>query len=183
MQKIKKLAIIVGHTKKDGGSVMAHGGMSEYDYNLKVAINMQLMQGAYGIRTQVITRDGIWLRGAYAKAVFFGADVIVELHFNSDESKDAQGSLVLVSEDYEDHPFAKILQKNMLALFGGKDRGIVVPEKEDRGYTNINRPTPYFLLEPFFGSNVDQCKFALDNIIKYAATIHDAVMEFNEEHT
>jgi len=183
MQKIKKLAIIVGHTKKDPGAVMVYGGMSEYEYNLKVAVNMQLMQGAYGIQTQVITRDGIWLRGAYAKAVYFGADAILELHFNSDVSKEATGSMVLVSEENKIHPLIPHLSSQMLQLFGRRDRGVEVPTKDGRGYGNVNRPTPYFLLEPFFGSNVDQCKFALDNIIKYAASIMDAVEEYNEKCT
>ena len=184
MQKIKKLAVIVGHTEKDGGAVMNHPSkMCEYDFNTRVAKIMEQIQGAYAITTKIIYRDHIGLRGAYEQAVFFAADAIMELHFNSSVSEKASGALVLVSAEHKNHPLAVCVQSQILGLFGGNDRGLQVPFPTDRGWGNVNRGIPYFLLEPFFGSNKEQCEFALMNVVKYAAVLFDAVEDYNEKCT
>jgi len=44
-----------------------------------------------------------------------------------------------------------------------------------RGYRKCSKP--YFLLEPFFGSNVEQSEIAINSIDKYAEAIVDAALE------
>jgi len=176
-----KLGIIVGHTKKSPGAVMPEPyNCTEYSFNTMVAKNLESLGGAYKYEIGVFFRDGIGRHGAYDKASFWGADIILELHFNSSDNKEAVGAQILSSAKHKDHPLPPMLLARMVNLFGGYSRGIQIPEPLDRGYSNVNRPIPYFIVEPFFGSNMSQAKIAMDKHIKYAIEILNGVHEYEE---
>lgn len=176
-----KVAIIVGHTEKEPGAMMNHTPTcSEYDYNKAIAKNCEFLGGTYGIDIKVLYRDGIYLQGAYLKAQEWGAEIVLELHLNSVESPEPEGAEILCSNQHKSHKLPEIMLPKMVKLFGGVDRGTIIPGVEDRGYTNVNRSIPYFLIEPLFCSNPEQAKKALDSVVPYAILIMDSLKEFRD---
>lgn len=177
-----KLGIVVGHSMKDGGAklnlpeeVLKNFGFDsefceEYDYNLCVAEAIEKCSRLYQIEAKVFLRNGTSIDGAHDAAEAWGAQVVMELHFNSVSDSSVTGAEVLTTPEYESkNGFAAECAERMANLFGGKNRG--VKYAESRGHENVYRPVPTYLLEPFFGSNSLQAEAGLRNQIAYAKLI------------
>lgn len=184
-----KVAIIVGHDKKRKGAKLnlnlEHNEPSvyEYDYNSAVAKQIEFLRNLYHLDVGIFFRDSVGIYGAYLEAIKTKPDFILELHFNSHKDNRIQGAEILCSKEFEKHPFPAKLLPRLVGLFGGKNRGIKIPNKGiDRGYGNVNKPIPYFLVEPFFGSNPTQAKVAIDKMIYYAVEIMRTIDEYFKDH-
>lgn len=186
-----KVAIIVGHdSKKKGAKLNLNAtenepAVYEYDWNKSVAKQIEFLRGIYKLNVDILFRDNIGIYGAYLEAIKKQPDFILELHFNSNIDNRVKGAEILCSKAYKGHLFPGMYLARCVKLFGGVNRGIKNPDKTrgDRGYGNVNRPIPYFLLEPFFGSNFEQAKFASENMIQYALLIMDAIKEYENVTT
>jgi N-acetylmuramoyl-L-alanine amidase len=174
-----RVALVVGHTYISKGAFSPILG-SEYDYNAKVlgpAIVRTLDD--LGIKGGIFYRDQGGYKGAYDALNSWGADIVIELHFNAFNGK-ASGAEILLATD-KDRPglHEKELAINMVAMISDvlniPNRGLKYrpSSKRERGWHLVNQThtIPSILIEPFFGDNEDDAKSARVNIVSLAAAI------------
>ena len=127
----------------------------------------------------VFFRDDQKLSEAYEEIVKFEPDLNIELHFNSSESDLAVGTEVLFSK-YSAGPVAEWLQKALCTALnrtGPSDRGVKFLSPGSRGYSNTQYLNcPNVLIEPFFGSNAQDCELGRKNMDRMAAEIRNNLM-------
>lgn len=191
---IEKIAIVVGHTRRSSGAVNFLGE-SEYDFNKRMAFLMkERIEKTSEKQCEVFFRDNIG-RSGVAKAVGkWGADLSLELHFNSFKKK-AYGCEVLVYKDakmFDDSAiFADELTDELAKVFALRQRHSVTTEdgvyregvkalgSKDRGAFNLKameqNKVPYALLiEPCFANFETHESVAIfRNEEKYAFTVAD----------
>ena len=167
---IKKLAVVVGHNEQaEGAYASAPLNSTEFDYNNVVARSMRAAALEYNFDVRVINRlrsSSVRreIQTAYRKADDWGADLIVELHFNAAGSARARGTETLVRNERASQSIARNVQEEMVETLGLRDRGVKVRGPNDRGGISLHASNaPTVLVEPFFGSNRDD-RIALASI-------------------
>lgn len=167
-EKRQRVAYIVGHTAEAKGAYSPFMAISEYDYWKQVA---NIIAGtAVSFDTTVILRDKIGISGAYAAAAKAKADLIIELHFNAHTGSAASGLEVLygtsrpLSVELKSNAAAKAYVATMRKLqpslpIRQNGTGLLQVPLTGRGGINVNTgDIPSVLIEPFFGTNSDDCK-------------------------
>ncbi len=179
-----RLAIIVGHTeRRSGARALPPIDKSEYPFNKEVARRMELAAGSREIAARTFFRDNVGIRGAYQAATAFQPDAIIELHFNA-ASPLARGSETLCCQmNPQSRRLAEAVQQAMVRVFsrnGSTDRGVKVLSAGDRGFGNVSaaQSVPSVLVEPFFGSNEQECRLAHERIGAYADGLVEAFETF-----
>lgn len=162
VDRYKRLAILVGHTKSDSGTATYsfNGKRStEYDWNKARAEEIkEIVDTEYPNKiTKIFYRDGIGRRGAAKEVGDWDADLCLELHLNA-VSYVAYGCEMLVLDG--DTESAEVGRKFTDALYetGVKKRhddGIKWMGSGDRGASNLEYVKRYgtkirMLIEPFF---------------------------------
>lgn len=157
-----KLAVIVGHNDFAEGAFAANPlANSEFDYNNVVANKMAQASPEYNFDVKVINRLRSTsarreIKAAYRKADNWGAEVIVELHFNAAADGSANGTETLVRDRSDARVVAKAVQTEMVETLQLHNRGIKVRGPSDRGGISLHASEAVsVLVEPFFGSNRD----------------------------
>lgn len=153
--RVVHLGIIVGHTKKAPGAV-SNTGMTEYDYNNKVAsLIKKLSNEIPQIRVSVFYRDIIGIAGAYDLAEENKCDAVIELHFNAFNKK-ATGTVTLCTTDQQDIEFSNIIHTQMCTVFkrSGSSQASAIG-RSNRGAQNVySFPGGVnCIVEPFFGDS------------------------------
>jgi N-acetylmuramoyl-L-alanine amidase len=180
---VERIAIIVGHTKKQPGA-KNYLGEHEYDWNTKIAKEMYEYIKNYSTKeVGVFRRDGIGRTGVAEKVADWKADLSIELHFNSFKKK-AYGCEVLVHKNARNyqHTFriADELTDALATAFQLKERnedGVKSITDKDRGAYNlralIDRQVKYVILvEPCF-ANIKTAESAaiMEQPQKYAEVV------------
>lgn len=167
-----KLALIVGHNEERKGAHSPHLEMSEYPYWSKWAQDFVAAHDPeeLGWEAKVFYRAssqgyGSQIRGVYAAVDAWGADATIELHFNAAADPDAYGCEMLSSGSRLSMALASRLQNLTLDYcYDGEirtraNRGVKVLRKGERGFMSVNTSkAPSVLIEPFFGSNAQDCE-------------------------
>jgi N-acetylmuramoyl-L-alanine amidase len=171
-------AVVVGHTPVRPGAVSIDG-ISEFAYNSIVADHLEAKLAAMGYRVSRVARDlPDDLAGLPRKVNQTGADLAIELHFNSFADPLANGSEMLYWHASTDgRQLAEFAQKAVLQAFRLRNRGLVPIRSGQRGHILLRgTKMPCVLTEPFFGSNRgnwDRMKDAHDRLAAaYAHGIH-----------
>ena len=182
---MKKIALIIGHNKRSKGAYSTIIG-SEYDYWKRIAEK---------VKTEIPALVDVYERKPNKTYIPEMNEVLkdlnknsykfcIELHFNSAASEQANGCESLV---YYKNNKAKELATNFMArlqnLFNSKIRGnhgiIEIKDSKTRGgYGICNSKDTYILLEPFFGSNLDESlKFSIisDVVVLFVKFIKDNI--------
>lgn len=195
-----KLAVVVGHTKRAGGAwAKAPISKNEYDFNTEIAELMKKYADEYGIEVVVITRDKGGLRGAYQRVrEWFGKkyevydevnnlegenNCSIELHFNA-ATPAATGTETLYDNDPKiNKTFAKMINDEMVNTLRLRDRGIKLRVRGNRGHYNLHLcEYPSCIVEPFFGSNKNDCARAFDKKEDYAKSLVRGAAKFLEKY-
>lgn len=159
----------VGHLATAKGAAMVNKiGPSEYDYykNEIVPRALKYAKEKYPkIKLHIVYRDGTNISGAYANRIRpLNPDGVIELHYNA-AGASATGTETLCSNDVNDRRFAEIVQKKMCQVFGrsGMSRGVKVIARNVNGGTAVHAlpGIPNCLIEPAFGSNVNDAKLLM----------------------
>lgn len=183
---MKKLAVVVGHTKDDKGAFSPFLKKSEYDWNGDLAAEMIKVPG---IDVQVFWRDGVGISGAYAAGEQWGADAFVELHFNSSHNSTSTGTGVLyqspVSKQLAIRVSLGIQAVLGLGYWPQGSNGVCTPYqasgKQERGKKSLTASKkPSVLIESFFGSNPNDCRMADACRADLAMAIVSSVISFFE---
>ncbi len=175
-----KLGVIVGHTKAHEGARMSEPfGLYEYSYNSLVAKAMKDC-APHNVEVEIILRDGKGITKSYDEARAKLCDCVIELHFNAANGQ-ARGTETLCTPDMSDSEFAHIIHKGVAKLFeriGKLDRGVKTISKSARGGINVHSfpGGVNCLVEPFFGDNAEDAKMGMDNRVRYARCLVDAVV-------
>ena len=181
-----KIALIVGHSADSPG---AQGvppiGKHEYYFNkdFAQALSTKLMEA---FEVVIFLRDGKTIATTYQGVAKWAPAASLELHFNASENPIPRGTSTLCSVPNKD--FAIAIQNAMLKALmrvGREDRGIEVihhGDTETRGWENVQildpEMIPNCLIEPFFGSNVEDCRLILDRMELLCEALLDALLEF-----
>lgn len=175
-----KLAIVVGHNAGAQGAVRVTDGRTEFDWNGDLAalihdidpnsVRVFYRKSSGGYRAEI--------RRVYAEVDDYGADLSMELHFNG-ASPAARGCETLSSGTEQSLRLANIVQRQIIEVLPVADRGVKIRGRDGRGGFSLwAGRTPAVLLEPYFGSNTDDCHLADDYKSVLAQAIYDAAVEF-----
>lgn len=161
-----KICLLAGHSSKDGGAETTPGGMSEHALALRVLPGIREHLERMGYSVVVTEREragGTTPMYSALAANLAGADVAVELHFNSADSASAQGAEWLYYGPSErSGRIAKAMLDEWCRLTGLKNRGVLPVFGETRhsgrfttrGWSAfLKSRMPFFMAEPFFGSS------------------------------
>ncbi len=182
---MSKLAVVVGHNAKQVGAAAGPPISSyEFPFNSKVAESMVAQADQFDFEIKIFWREYLGpyrtssgrSTGNYAKEIKqvyaltndWGADLSIELHYNSFHDRSVSGTEVLSSGSSKSLQYANITQDKLVALFerrGRTNRGVKVRNatKRGRGYLSlVSGVAPAILVEPFFGSIQSDCLMMAD---------------------
>lgn len=169
------VALVIGHNYKDKGSYSTHLGISENEFFRYVASD--ILERGYDV--DVFTRRknttyGAEMREELAMINAGAYDLVIELHFNGSDNPQANGTEVLAFHKSEKgKTYGRAFNKAMVDLAGIRDRGLVEvkTEKDRGGYGIVNAKPVYILVEPFFGSNLEDCRKINPLVVSRAITM------------
>lgn len=189
---VDKIAIIVGHTHRSQGAVN-YKDESEYVFNKRIAKYIKDYLDNYSSKTTgIFMRDGIGRSGVASKSAKWGADLTLELHFNSFR-KVAYGCEVLVYGECKNFNDVVIMADEMtddlakqfnlgerfiVTLDDGERRdGVKVLNRKDRGGYNLRAMSEQgikysMLIEPCFANfKTHESEAIFENERQYAETV------------
>jgi len=145
------VAFCVGHSRPGDRGAVSVGGVSEWAYNVRVALAAKKAFPGQSVVISAYVGAGYgsaqrWL-GEKLKRI--GATAAVELHFNA-ANGNATGYEVL-SKCAADSLAESIRTSIRSAWPDGRDRGTKLAE--GRGVAFLSHPLPCVIVEPFFGDN------------------------------
>lgn len=179
-----KIAIMVGHTEvAPGAKAVEPIGEHEYFFNKKLAAEMLEIAKGKGIEAQVFYRNTGGVKGGYLDLNLWAPTCAIELHFNAANGK-AKGTCTLYGASNKlSGALARSVQNAMLKVFnrvGPTDRGIILLNRNDRGYFNVNQAKcPSVLIEPFFGDEKSDCELGFEKKSILALTLIETLIEFS----
>lgn len=189
-QNLKSVAICVGHSRIGDKGAISVGGVTEWDYNKKVADALQTQLRHQGI-TSVVFDD--YPSDSYSGAMNWLArgirkekcDLAIELHFNSYAKDSASGYEYLYFEGSKN---GKRLANCFLKSHGESfteqtSRGVKSTDTVQRGAAFLRRvPPPAVICEPFFGSSpTDWTIFEYKGLLLAGAYARAIVEYFKDE--
>ena len=154
-----KIAVVIGHHKKQKGALSKYFGLREFDFYSKV---VKLLDDV-----TVFTYDenisGFVTRIKDTAKKLDTFDLVIELHFNSFFDPSANGCETLffykskLGRYYADLFSYTVNSYTDIKLRGNGTKAL--SNIHDRGFANVYYPKPpTILIEPFFGSNEGDCE-------------------------
>ncbi|MBU3887257.1 hypothetical protein FM996_06740 [Methylosinus sporium] len=160
-----RVAIVVGHNRRSPGA-FAEAPVNDHEFHFNSIVAQALKEEAwhYNLEAKVFLREPNTSYSAEIKAVYdqvkaWEAGCSVELHFNSGPPS-ATGVSVLCRRDItRPRALAESCQSSTVEAIGLRDRGVTLVDRSDRGGGSLYAldDVPSILVEPFFGSNRDDC--------------------------
>jgi len=178
-----RLAVLVGHNAASQGAVRATDGRSEYDWNGDLA---KMMAALSPDRIKVFKRRSV---GSYPREIAiayeairdWGADAVLELHFNAFSDPSANGCEMLHNGTPGSSRLAAMVQEATVKALGTKSRGTKrLSATELRGGRSVFAlpGVPIIITEPYFGSNRRECMIAQERKGQLAAAQVEAALAF-----
>lgn len=181
---MKKVALIIGHNKRSKGAFsMIVGDEFGYWRNIAEKIKYEIPEIVDIYEREPNQNYVREMNKVLVELNKHNYEYCLELHFNSALDSKANGCECLI---YKGNEKAKELSTNFMGrlqnIFNSKVRGVIeVGDSKTRGgYGICNSKDTYVLLEPFFGSNVDESlKFSVvkDVVELFVNFIKDTVKE------
>lgn len=178
-----RLAIVVGHTKlRPGAYGVGALGKYEYPFNTSMAQELTEIGKNRGLTVQTFYRDLGGVDNAYSKAFTWGADAVVELHFNSTsrrvDSIRGTETLAVGGERISSFRLAQAIHGSTLSVL---NRPVLL----DRGVKVCNLRSEYqlpvALIEPVFGNNPVEAKLLADKRQAVANAVVEGFLNFQLE--
>lgn len=145
---LKKVALLIGHNATDKGAV-AFNNESEYDFNLKIALEVSKEFSLSQL--QIFTKKDDYI----SRLNLFNPDLVIELHFNAFRTK-ANGCEALALKTSPDSIIqADKFINDFSQYFLIKSRGVKqLDNMDDRGFFNLNELRQFnsFIFEPCFAN-------------------------------
>ena len=178
--KDTRIALVVGHNLERQGSKNTLG-QTEYTFNSWVAYEMMNlykdspMSVFFRLTGLPFNKE---IRSVYSQVDEWGADISIELHFNSFHIPEVKGTEVLSSGSEKSMQLAECFMDEIFKQYrttAQEYRGVKIPTKKEAGWKNLHvGKAPAIILEPFFGSNKEDCEL-FSNPAKLAKTYINAI--------
>lgn len=156
-----RIAVVIGHNESKKGALSKFFGLREYDFYSKVVplLNNVTVFKHSSYISGYMTR----IKNTAKKINKSKFDLVIELHFNSFFDSSANGCETLCYfKSIKGKKYASLFSNTVHNLTGIKLRNGGVKSlanKKDRGFASVYYTTaPTILIEPFFGSNTNDCK-------------------------
>ena len=176
---MKRVALVVGHSKSSQGAMSKPFNLSEYKYNSTLAAIVKMLFNKEEINVKIFERRTT-IQEVTKDVNLWNPDAIIEFHCNSYDTKVGGREALYWHLSGRGCLLAGLLLKNLGSVPGiGKDRGCVPLIRGNRGwYLLAKTKAPCVILEPFFIDNFEECSNALYYITKIAVYIHLSIKEF-----
>lgn len=177
---MKLCALVVGHKESSPGAVNKELGMSEFSFNDKLSLGIQ----------KALTSTDIAVLRVFRKTYKqlpndineLNPDCIISMHCNAFNGRTSGTEVLYYHRSLQGYQMARILQVELVACLGLRNRGVIPCNIEDRGgYLLCHTKAPCIIAEPFFIDNNDDLRLALgmqNQLIEaYKAAIVNLVKE------
>lgn len=180
-----KLAVILGHTDKDGGAKAQRPLLgNEYKINNELSIEIFRYAREAGLDCRIFLRDG-YTRDQLGRQVnlWAGEDgVAIELHLNAFD-KVVRGTETLYDAlPTSNADFAQIVQNHVCKALdrdGKRDRGTKLVSFKERGWRNMAAvAVTGCIIEPIFCDNREECRLLWHKRAEYCRALVDATLEW-----
>jgi len=156
---MKKCALVIGHKKNSSGASNKSSGLTEFDYNDALAIEIE--SEVSGVEVQRVYRRTY--RTLPDDINELAPDFIVSLHCDAYDQHASGTEVLYYHRSTKGKLEAEILLDHLVNALGLKNRGIKPKKSEDRGgyllrYTNA----PCVISEPFFIDNDSDLQIVTD---------------------
>lgn len=177
-----KVGLIIGHKQDSPGACNQKHGVCEYTFNEQLAVDIyDKMKAEHpGIRVQIIKRTSY---SALPGSVnYYNPDFCISLHCNAINGKVNGTEVLYYHKSDNSQKLARILQDELLAAFGFKDRGILPRTVEDRGGHLLKHTVmPCVIAEPFFIDNDEAYESVINNYEKLVDAYVNAIVKYSKE--
>lgn len=180
-----KVALIIGHSSKDGGAYNEKYGINEYRYNEIIVkqLAQDISKDYPEIETMIVYRDSYSKLPSKVNETF--ADIAIEFHLNAAENKTAHGCEMLYwGSSVKGHELASMFQVNVTNRLNLRDRGVKPLKDNSRGgYLLKSTAMPTIIAEPFFLSNDNELSKMIKTVNqkKLIEAYFDSIIDYYEE--
>lgn len=182
-----KIALSIGHSPKDGGSVSTDGKWSEYGFWKEHVVRVKEELERLGHVAVICNRSeagGTTPIFAARRCNEIGADLAVELHFNGAYTGVGGTETLYWYASKNGKKAAELIQAAMCEVLKLPDRGLKpVRYKNDRAYYYFKETSmPALLLEPAFASShVTDCDRLEERVDELCVAVARAIDKYFKE--
>src|SRR5690625_820710 len=155
-----KVAILIGHRYNAQGAYSPHLDTTEYKWNRGIASKLTDVADVYYRPDTIGVSEGARIAEVVKQINRKDYDLVISLHFNSHENKDANGCEALYYHKNKRmealaNEFNHLMNKRLgLRIRGAKP---ISSKRQNGGTFLLGCNADAILLEPFFGSNQHDC--------------------------
>lgn len=175
---MKKVAVLVGHRQNVQGAYSPFLKQTEFEFNTQIAKQLKDVADVFYRPDTPNTIEVTRIKEVISQINSSDYDLVIELHFNASGNELAHGCEALYfHNNTKGKALADCFIDKMNELIGIKKRSSTpIYSKEQRGGTFIlcNKATA-ILLEPFFGSNREDCNKISQHIDWYVQILKDLI--------
>jgi len=185
-----KIALIPGHDAHSLGAIN-YKNESEYPWAKRnLSYVQKILADSRLCEARIFDRTGIKIEGATKLAGEWGADISLELHFNSAPSTAARGCEALIVKDdknaFEFGDYVTDVLNARMHIFERHKDGVKEMVPGERGYNNVlqaqkNGIKYYCLLEPCFGHDYSESETVFENEPYFASVLAEGLLGFIEQ--
>lgn len=185
MTRPKKVALIIGHSKKSGGAHNIKHDVSEFEFNEALAwlVHIQLKTFT-DIESEVVYRKTTYQNLPY-EVNKTGADIAVSMHCNAFDSNPHGTEVLYYSGSVKGKKLALAMLKQVVACLKTQNRGVksITGSHKGRagdrgGHLVMATHMPCIIVEPFFIDNDGALENAVQKIAMLALAYADAIEEY-----
>ena len=177
---MKACALVVGHKEFSPGAVNEALQMSEFSFNDELSLNIQK-----ALNTNMDITVLRMFRKTYRQLPNdineMNPDLIISMHCNAYNGKASGTEVLHYHRSVQGYRMAGILQAELVACLGLRNRGVIACSVEDRGgYLLCHTKAPCVIAEPFFIDNSDDLRLALSKYDQLVEAYKTAILKVTE---
>lgn len=172
-----KAAILVGHRASKPGAKSEYLGKTEFQFNSEIAERLKDVADVY-YRPEGSNSDRLMIEKVVAEINQTDYDIVIELHFNSHTNTSANGCECLYYHtNAKGMALANYFVNEVSGRIGIKKRRLIpIDSTGQRGGTFIVKcAATALLVEPFFGSNAEDCEKISTCLDEYCQILRDLI--------
>jgi len=162
------VALVVGHKESSQGATNVASGISEFEFNFKLAEQIEFALIDTNVQCEIVYRNSYSELPEEINAM--DPNFIVSLHCNAYDTRASGTEVLYYHSSTLGKAMAEILQEELLFALSLNNRGVKSKHSEDRGgYLLRYTKAPCVIAEPFFIDNdkdFDTAKSRLPRLVE-----------------